>query len=58
MLNTNELMRMLEIVKEVRTPEGREMRRTIVRLLSGVSGISRQVEEESLKVQLHNLLGI
>lgn len=58
MLNTKELIKMLEIVKEVRTPEGREMRRTIVRLLSGVSGVTREVEEESLKVQLHNLLDL
>lgn len=58
MLNTKELMKMLDIVKEVGTPEAKEMRRTIVRLLSGVSGVTREIEVESLKVQLHNLLDL
>lgn len=58
MLNTKELVRILEIVKGVHTPEGKEIRLTIVRLLSGVSGVTREIEFESLKVQLRNLLDL
>lgn len=56
MLTHKQLIEVLETLKGYNTPEVREIKQTVARLLSGVTGVDVDVEFESLKVQLHNLI--
>lgn len=58
MLTQKQLLEVLEITKGYQDVEVKELRRTAVKLLSGCRGINKTIEEQSLLVQMHNVLGL